>query len=557
MSHPATEGNAGDLQAPGDNQEKAAKKRKLSPPVWVLVFVGLIFVAVAWIRFGYVTGDHAGANLLTLVGCFLAFVIIAAWFFLLSGYRLLTRVLVFAGGMAALMGAKALFTVDHVSGELVPTFKLRWAPSPDELLAVPVADASRETVDLVTTTDNDFPQFLGPHRDLRVDGFTLNRDWRANPPRLLWRQPIGAGWSSFAVVSGFAVTMEQRGELELVTCYQVQTGKPVWTHGVTTRHRTTMGGVGPRCTPTIHGGKVYSLGATGAFHCLDGASGTVIWQEDLLKRCGVTPAEDATAVGWGRSNSPLIVDDMVVVPVGGAKGGPYVSLVAFDKDTGELVWEAGDRQVSYSSPVLATLCGKRQILSVNEDSISGYDPNTGETLWSQDWPGNSATKASVSQPAILGNDRFLLTKGYGAGSAMFRIEAVADDFRVKEVWRETRLLKTKFTNVVVYQGYVFGLSDGILECVDLSSGERQWKRGRYGHGQLLGVGDLLLVQAESGEVALVEARPDRLEELGSFVALDGKTWNNLCLYGRFLLVRNGEEAACYELAIEDARLNRT
>jgi outer membrane protein assembly factor BamB len=126
------------------------------------------------------------------------------------------------------------------------------------------------------------------------------------------------------------------------------------------------------------------------------------------------------------------------------------------------------------------------------------------------------------------------------------------DLGIQEIWRKPRHLRTKFTNVVVYQGFVYGLSDGILECVDLSNGERKWKRGRYGHGQLLGVGDLLLVQAESGAVAMVQASPDRHTEIGRFVALDGMTWNNLCLFGRLLLVRNAEEAACYELTTSDA-----
>jgi outer membrane protein assembly factor BamB len=187
---------------------------------------------------------------------------------------------------------------------------------------------------------------------------------------------------------------------------------------------------------------------------------------------------------------------------------------------------------------------------LNEDNISAHDPNTGKTLWTQDWPGSSSANASVSQPALAGQDRFLLSKGYGGGAGLYQVVSTESGYRVDELWRETRLLKTKFTNVVIHDGYVYGLSDGILECVDLSRGKREWKRGRYGHGQLLGVDDLLLVQAESGDVVLVAARPDRFVELGRFPALDGKTWNNLCLYGRLLLVRNAEQAACYELSGE-------
>ncbi len=200
---------------------------------------------------------------------------------------------------------------------------------------------------------------------------------------------------------------------------------------------------------------------------------------------------------------------------------------------------------------------KRQILSVNEDNVSAHDPDTGASLWSYDWPGGSTFNPNVAQPVPIGTDSVLLSKAYGVGALLLRVEPTADGgFQASPVWRETRLLKTKFTNVVVHEGYVYGLSDGILECVDPESGTRRWKRGRYGHGQLLGVGSLLLVQAESGDVAMVEATPVEHKELGRFPALQEKTWNNPCLYGRLLLVRNGEEAACFELPVEDVAAER-
>jgi outer membrane protein assembly factor BamB len=283
--------------------------------------------------------------------------------------------------------------------------------------------------------------------------------------------------------------------------------------------------------------------------CLDGATGEVLWQDNILERYGVQPGEDKGVV-WGRSASPLVVDDLLIVPAGGPNGAPCVSLAAFHKDTGELVWEAGDRQVSYASPVLATLCGLRQILSVNEDNVSAHDVNTGKELWSYDWPAGSSSRPNVSQPVPLDEQLVLLSRGYGGGSLLLHVElSDGDEFQVGEVWRSRRLLRTKFTNVVVHEGCICGLSDGILECVDAESGTSWWKAGRYGHGQILGVGDLLLVQAESGEVAVVEATPSELRELGRFAAIEGKTWNNLCLYGRFLLVRNSKEAACYELPL--------
>ena len=527
-------------------------RRRLAPPGWVRVTVAVLMLLAVGVRIGYLTGDHSAVNLLTFLCLFLAFSVLAFWFLLLSGYRARTRLLTLAAFLVACGAGIALFKIDHFSGELVPAFKFRWAPPADRLLQVPETSVSRRDVDLTTTTANDFPQFLGPHRDLRAREIALDRDWERNRPKCLWRRPIGAGWSSFVAVNGFAVTLEQRGELEMVTCYEAETGEPVWVQSIQTRHNTIAGGIGPRSTPTIHQGKVYALGAAGALHCLDGASGEVLWRDDLLDRFGVQPDEDEKGVAWGRSASPLVVDELLIVPAGGPGGGPCVSLAAFHKDTGELMWEAGNRQVSYASPVLATLGDRQQVLSVNEDNLSAHDPYTGEILWSYDWPGSSTSTPNVSQPVLLGTDRVLLSKGYGGGSLLLRIRPTEDGgFQVGEVWRERRLLKTKFTNVVVHEGHAYGLSDGILECVDAENGTRRWKRGRYGHGQLLGVGPLLLVQAESGDVAMVEATPLEFKELGRFPALEDKTWNNLCLYGRLLLVRNAAEAACFELPVEN------
>jgi outer membrane protein assembly factor BamB len=353
-------------------------------------------------------------------------------------------------------------------------------------------------------------------------------------------------------VNGFAVTMEQRGDDELVTCYAIETGQLQWFHTVATRHQTVMGGVGPRSTPTIHEGKVYTLGATGLLHCLDGATGQVVWQDDILKRLGLTPQQDLQGIAWGRSASPLIVDNLVIVPWGGPAIGEKVSLAAYDKDTGAVVWTGGEDQAAYASPTLATLGGVRQILSVNQDRVTSHDPATGSVLWQAAWPGSSSSNASVSQPVALPGDRVLLTKGYGTNAKLLRIRRSKDaGWSVDEIWNAPRVLQTKFSNVVVLDEYAYALSDGILQCVSLSDGRRQWRGGRYGQGQVLGVGSTLLIQAETGEIVLVAARPDQHEELAVFPALQGMTWNNPCLYGRFLLVRNAQQAACYELQLQN------
>jgi len=502
--------------------------------------------------------DPAVCNLLTLIFSFIALLTGWIWISFLSGYPLVIRRVVFSAAIVPVLlfaPYVGLLRLEEVTGDMRPRFAPRWTAVRDrELKGVETRPAEKQ-IDLTTTTPDDFPQFLGPSRSNWIPGPKLARDWSQRPPRLVWKQPIGAGWSAFAAVNGYAVTLEQRGNDEWVACYEIETGQPVWGHSIPARHENPLGGIGPRSTPTIHQGRVYALGGTGVLRCLDGATGKPVWQDDLHARYGLTQAADEVMVQWGRAGSPLIVDDLVVVPGGGPLG-KAKNLVAFKADSGELVWESENLkengvadQISYASPALVTLAGRRQIVVVNESTASGHDPASGQRLWTYPWPGSSNSTASSSQAVPVGADRLLLSKGYSVGSELVQLAAASsgDSLAPTSVWKSSRVLQTKFTNVVVFQDHIYGLSEGILECVEVASGQRNWKNGRYNHGQILGVGDLLLVLAEDGRLVLVEANPQKFVELGSLQALEGKTWNNLCLYGRQLLLRNGEEAACYEL----------
>ncbi len=468
---------------------------------------------------------------------------------LVTGFNLLVWLMFFSrlGGKvrllvpAAVVGVLVLgvlsLRVESVSGDIVPKLVWRWRPKHDAALIESLAQRS-DAVDLTRTTPHDFPQFLGPERNGRLKDVGLARDWTAQPPKLLWKQPIGVGWSSFAIVGDYAVTQEQRGEQELVVCYELLTGKMCWTHADETRFDSVMGGDGPRATPSISDGRVYAMGAKALLNCLDGATGQVLWCRRVAEE-----AQAAVPV-WGKSCSPLIINDLVIVSSGGPKGR---SLQAFDKASGTLVWEGGDDPSSYASPMLATMAGVPQIVSANEESVTGHDPATGRVLWRFIWPGK---EPKVPQPVPVGDNRLLISAGYGLGSKVLELTP-GTAWEIKEVWANM-LLKPKFSNVVFRDGHVYGLDDGkTLVCLDAATGKRKWSSGRsgYGHGQVLLVDNLLLVQAESGEVSLVEASSERFKELTRFPALAEKTWNCAALSGQRLLVRNAKEAACYELPV--------
>jgi outer membrane protein assembly factor BamB len=235
----------------------------------------------------------------------------------------------------------------------------------------------------------------------------------------------------------------------------------------------------------------------------------------------------------------LLLGDLVIV----TGGKNEAMLQAYRQKDGAKVWTGGNDAASYSTPAVLTLAGREQIVSVNQTSVTGHDIATGKQLWSFDWPGYMP---KVTQPIPAGPDRILVTASYGMKSHLLEIKQMDGKFTCNAVWTNAAP-RTKFSSATVIDGYAFALDEGVLASVDLATGERGWREGRYGYGQHLQLGDVLLVQAEDGSVVLVRVSKDKPAELGRIKALSSKTWNPPTLAGNWLLVRNDKEAVCYEL----------
>lgn len=474
----------------------------------------------------------------------LAGLLVIVWFLLSRRFTVRTRLI----GLLALvilgLGCQALVRVDGtVDGTGLPRLVWRAAKTQRvdlaklrEGLSEPLAASA---FDPRLSQACDVSQFFGPNRDGGVTDASLFGDWKTRPPKELWRQPIGAGWSAFAVIGGRAFTQEQRGEEELVTCYDLFTGQLLWAHADKARFFQWQGGEGPRATPTVHGGHVFAYGATGLLNCLEAATGKRVWQRSVLAENKLKNIE------WGVSASPLIVDDRVIV-TGGNPRGPVV--LAYHRETGALLWKSGDDQATYASPILASLAGKRVILSNNARALAAYDPVDGAVLLDHVWGVEKWPKAS--QPVVISADRVFISAGYGMGCRLLEIKATEDGkLSAAEVWSGMKM-KTQFNSPALLDGHLYGLDDGRLACVEVATGERLWKEGRFASGQSLLAGQHVIVQSESGPVHLCAAKPEGFAELGKINALSSKTWNHPVLAGRFLLVRNDREAVCYELPVQ-------
>ena len=502
---------------------------------------GVMAWLIAGVAVGLLTIKSSNVMALILTAMPWAFTAWAAWIWIGRGLPVRTRKRGLVVVMALAWGVFALLRMDGLTGSGDMTMAWRWSKTPEELYLAELArrgggTATTTATVSVTETTADWPGFRGPRRDGVVRGLAIATDWHAAPPKMLWKQRVGPGWSSMCVVGGRLYTQEQRGEVEAVVCRDAVSGAETWAHLEGARFSEAMAGPGPRATPTFAEGRIYAMTARGLLLCLDAVTGEKAWVRDVA-------AESAAPMPiWGFCASPLVSGGNVVVFAGGETKG----VIAYDARTGAPAWSAPAGKVSYGSVQEGTVGDESQLLVWSDRGIVGMDPQTGAIRWDQAVGSASGMPRSL-QPHTV-NGAVLVAAEDDAGAARLDVSHDGGTWRPVQKWKTTQF-RPSFNDFVVKGDYLYGLSGGALACVDLRDGKVKWRKGRYGGGQVLLLDDqsLLLVQCESGEVALVAAKPDGLQELARIPAIEGKTWNHPAVARGRLYVRNGEEMACFEL----------
>jgi len=540
----------------------------------LLVVAILVSQIVIWNAWESGWGDSL-KNLITVSQGILFCVWLTCWWFAFGPARFTTRLMAGIPVLLVLGGWIACIRRIEPTGDMLPHIVYKWQALPEEELARHLSKIERPSGDQLAGREvpavapEDMPGYRGTHRDGVVVGPELASDWSTSPPRELFRQPCGGGYSAFAVVGPLLITMEQRRDDEVVVCYDSVSGKEQWAVAYPASFAEAMGGAGPRSRPTIVGDAVFTFGAFGDLHCLDLLTGTTRWHVNVLQQFGL-PNTD-----WAMTSSPLPVQGNIIVNVGGLQGN---GLAAYSQSTGELAWKTaglpepvkvakfdtgagaaaakGKSIPGYSSPMIATVAGVEQILNFDGKGLHGNDPVDGRELWF--FPFSNDAHVNVAQPIVLpGGDsssRIFISASYNTGSVMLKVDrGESGEWSVGELWRNLNM-KCKFTSPVYFDGYLYGLDEGIMVCLDPQTGERKWKggrtglRGRYQHGQILLVNDKIVVLSEQGELVLIEPTATGLQELSWFQALPpGKNWNPLTVAHGRAYVRNTSEMAAFDL----------
>jgi len=366
---------------------------------------------------------------------------------------------------------------DGMYGDGSQDFTWRWAKTHEERLLEQSGNepSTIATAKVPVDTKAEWPGFRGSNRNGIVRGVRIKTDWSVSPPVEMWRKPVGPGCSSFAVHGNLLYTQEQRGEYETVSCYNLTTGEPVWTHQDKARFYDSHAGAGPRSTPTLDDGRVYALGATGILNVLDATDGSLIWSRNAASDAGVE------VLPWGFTSSPLVVGKVVIIALSG-------KLAAFEIASGEPRWFGPDGGGSYSSPQLFTISGVSQVLLMSKSGAVSVEPSNGKILWEYSWQ----MEDRILQPAMTEDGDLLFSADY---KSLRRVDISNEPggWTLEERWTSTEMILS-FYDFVIHKDHVYGFDGPSLTCLSIKDGKRTWKGERYrGWLLLLADQDLLLI----------------------------------------------------------------
>jgi outer membrane protein assembly factor BamB len=388
----------------------------------------------------------------------------------------------------------------------------------------------------------EWPQWRGPRRDGISDERGLRTDWKKYPPDIVWKRPLGGGYSSIAVSGGRLYTMDKQGKDERVLCLDPATGNEIWVHHYPANYRGLSYPTGPRATPTVSKGRVYTVGAMGVMLCLDATppdgKARIFWQHDLLTEFG------GHLASWGVACSPLVVTDAVWVQPGGEKG----SIVAFDRQTGTVLQQALSEVSGYSSPVAVTIGGIPQVICFTGVGLVGLTPSGANKLWYYPW--TTSNYGNIATPIVAG-DYVFISSDYGTGCALLHIKpGKAQAFEVEPVYvKRNKLMRNHHSTCILHDDYLYGFDDGTLKCVDLRRGEEKWSARGVGKGCVLYADDHLIVLSEDGTLSLVEAAPAGFREKGKMpkILQGSDCWSLPALAGGRLYLRDHTQLICLDV----------
>ena len=446
-------------------------------------------------------------------------------------------------------GCSALVRTDGVWGNFAFGLDWRWKPTAEELAEEDIRRAEQGVANvpvdaealLAALGSAPWPRFRGPHGDSTQTGRRFSDDWNAHPPEEIWRHRIGPAWSSFVIGADRLFTQEQRLQDEVVSCYDAKTGEPIWSFETPGRFFESLGGLGPRATPTLADGSIYALGAEGMLVRLNAVDGSLLWKADVKSLAGRNQPPM-----WGFSSSPWVGGGVVVVHAGGAgdKG-----IIAVNAEDGQVAWTAPAGEMSYSSVQQIRLLDADYLCLLSNTGVHLWEPATGKRVYDYAF---SHMGYRACQAQVIDGNRLLIPTGMGTGTRLVEFFRGDNGLEAKELWT-SKDMKPDFNDILVHDGHIYGFDNAIFACIRLEDGKRMWKGGRYAKGQALLLADsgLIVVVSESGQLVLVRATPDGHQELATVDALDDKTWNHPVVVGDLLYVRNAEEVVCYRLASDD------